>query len=526
MSDSPTTPNPNDLNALNAEGHRLFSQRKFAEAREWFRRVQKRAPNHPAPLLNQAICLKELGRNAEAIPLLRQAVAIDPQSLPALITLAELLTKTGAGSEAAPLFERAAQLDPNPSRGTLLLGQAHIEQNRFAEAERVAREFLAKKPNDGPVLELLGGVLKQLGRFEEALDAFAEAMKAMPDRVSLALDFVSCRKMTLSDRARLAEVFSKVDSPDLTSEQQISLHFAIAKYEDDVGEFAQAIERFDLAHEAARSDLVQKGQSYSDAQMRSRFQSIYSAYSASRLSRSAKSASRSSRPLFIVGMVRSGTTLVEQILTRHPDIASGGELSFWPQQWRSLRPSNNGFQEEDIQRLAADYLSLLNSIDPVAKRVTDKMPGNYIALGAIHAVFPNAKVIYCHREPIDNAVSIYTTPFQSNHNWIHRREDIVSFYRLHEELMDHWRNALPSDVLFEVEYEQLVQRPDIVVPKLIEFTGLDWDQSCLSPQENDRPVRTPSQWQVRQPVYRSSVGRWKNYEPWLGALAQLMPGQR
>jgi hypothetical protein len=328
--------------------------------------------------------------------------------------------------------------------------------------------------------------------------------------------------MTEADHIRLAPMFDSVGAPNLAIDQKISLHFAIAKFQDDLKHFDLAIEHFDLGHELAALELRKKGRSFNLSQMTSRINAIISTFDKGRLSRASQTCSQSRHPLFIVGMVRSGTTLVEQILTRHSQVASGGELSFWPQHWQKLKPLERGFCEADIRILGDTYTDLLQTIAPDATMVTDKTPGNFIALGSIHAVFPNAKVIYCKRKPIDNCLSIYTTPFQSSHEWIHKRDDIVAFYRLHEKLIDHWRATLPPGVMHEVQYEDLVTNPEAKTREMIDFIGLNWENACLSPQENGRAVRTPSQWQVRQPVYRSSIDRWKNYEPWLGAFSTLL----
>jgi tetratricopeptide (TPR) repeat protein len=480
--------NVNDLNSLIESGHALFAQRRFAEALRAFERVRQMAPGIAAPMLNEAICLRQLGRNSDAIVLLRQAVTIEPRSLPILTNLAQTL----------------------------------IEANNFFEAEQIATGALALDPENGYVLELQGGILKQTGRFEEALHAFARAMRAQPERISLALDYVSTRRMTEADLPILTPMFDSVASARLSHEQRISLHFAIAKLHDDLNDYETAIKNFESAHSLAAAELKSKGRSYNSAEMTSRFQTIVATFSRARLSNPSPASSKSARPLLIVGMVRSGTTLVEQIVTRHSQVAPGGELPFWPQNWQKLKPDGAGFSEADIGALSRAYSSLLVTLDSDASIVTDKMPGNYIALGSIHTVFPRAKVIYCKRNAIDNCVSIYTTPFRSGHDWIHKREDIVSYYRLHEMLMDHWRAVLPQGTMLEVQYEHLVTQPEATAREMIEFIGLDWEESCLTPEDNDRPVRTPSQWQVRQPVYRSSIDRWRNYEPWLGALSSLL----
>ncbi len=446
-------------------------------------------PGVAAPLLNEAMCLQVLGRSKEAIPLLRKAAA----------------------------------LDPDPGGACVRLGQTLIDDNDFLEAENVVRTALSRSPENSFLLELLGGILKQTGRFDEAVQAIARAIQMQPERVSLALDYVSCKKMSEADRPQLRSAFDQANRTTLKVEERTSLHFAIAKFNDDIEDYATAIHHFDIAHQLAEEVLNSKNRSFNESQMTTRFNSIISTFTKERLDATIVGQSARTRPLFILGMVRSGTTLVEQIVSRHSKVASGGELSFWPQNWQRVKPQGTRISEPEVKSLCNEYLALLKSIAPTSDFVTDKMPGNYIALGSINATFPNAKVIYCKRKAIDNCVSIYTTPFRSSHEWLHRRENIVAFYRLHDLLMKHWRAVLRPGTMLEVSYEELVMNPENVTRKIIEFMGLDWEEACLTPEANDRPVRTPSQWQVRQPVYRSSVDRWRNYEPWLGAFKSLLP---
>jgi hypothetical protein len=173
-----------------------------------------------------------------------------------------------------------------------------------------------------------------------------------------------------------------------------------------------------------------------------------------------------------------------------------------------------------------DYLALLRTCSATASCVTDKMPFNFLFLGLIHRLFPGARIIHCRRAPIDTALSIYFTHFSGTHDFAYRRDDIVHYYREYLRLMDHWRAILPPDRLLEVDYEDMVADPEAVSRRMVAFSGLDWDPACLDFHKTDRPILTASAWQARQPVYRNSTARWKHYEPWLGALRQLLPEER
>ena len=172
--------------------------------------------------------------------------------------------------------------------------------------------------------------------------------------------------------------------------------------------------------------------------------------------------------------------------------------------------------------MAGDYLNLLREIDPNAKRVTDKMPGNFVHLGLVHLLFPNARIVCCRRNPVDTCLSIYMTAFRNTMGYIHSRSDLAFYYREFDRLMSHWRSMIPADRLIEVQYEDLLSDRETVTRRLIDFCGLEWDQACLRPESNRRAVKTASVWQVRQAVYATSQERWRRYEPWLGELRSLL----
>lgn len=220
-------------------------------------------------------------------------------------------------------------------------------------------------------------------------------------------------------------------------------------------------------------------------------------------------------PALIVGMPRSGTTLVEQIVSSHPLVAAGGELTFWTDQRETAAA------KDAASRLAAGYLALLRRIGPGSERVTDKNPFNFLHLGAIRLALPHARFIHVRRDPIDTCLSIYFTRFATPQAFAYDRGDLVFYYRQYERLMAHWRAFIPADRLLEIDYESLIANRESLTRRMIAFCGLPWDAACLAPESNPRLVRTASVWQARQPVYRTSVERWRRYEPWLGELSQL-----
>jgi LPS sulfotransferase NodH len=231
----------------------------------------------------------------------------------------------------------------------------------------------------------------------------------------------------------------------------------------------------------------------------------------------------STRPVFIVGMPRSGTTLTEQILASHPGVFGAGELRFWhgasvKYESQVLRGAEG---HEAIAAAADQYLQLLSSLSADASRVIDKMPANFMNLGLIHAAFPNARIIHMQRNPLDTGLSIYFQIFSNTHTYANDLEDIAHYFTQYYRLMQHWRSTLGEGAILDVPYEELVQDPEPWIRKMVQFAGLPWDPRCLDFHQTERTVVTASNWQVRQRITKSSAGRWRNYESYLGPLRSL-----
>jgi hypothetical protein len=232
-------------------------------------------------------------------------------------------------------------------------------------------------------------------------------------------------------------------------------------------------------------------------------------------------------PVLIIGMPRSGTTLVEQIISMHPEVGAGDELHFWTERGAEWHVSGAARNEKPfLGKAAADYLGVLRAIAPKAARVTDKMPFNFLWAGLIHLAFPRATIIHCRRAPVDAALSIHQTHFRPNLAFPTGGAELVAYYRDYQRLIRHWRSVLPADRFIEVDYEDLTRAPESVIRRMIAACGLTWNDACLRPESNPRAVKTPSKWQARQPIYRTSVSRWRHYEPWLGPLRALVDDGR
>jgi len=295
-----------------------------------------------------------------------------------------------------------------------------------------------------------------------------------------------------------------------------------------MGDYGLAMQHFDAADEVRRGSAP-----FNSAAFSTEIDRFIARCTPDLIARAAELGSEAVTPVLIIGMPRSGTTLVEQIVSSHPEVGGGGELNFWNQrgpEWQRSVAAGNGtpFVDSDfvasdfLAKAAEDYLGLLRKIAPKAARVTDKMPFNFLWAGLIHVAFPRATIIHCRRDAVDTALSIHQTHFHPSLAFPTGGDELVAYFRDYQRLVDHWRSVLPADRFIEVDYKELTSAPEPVTRRIIAACGLPWNDACLRPESNPRAVKTPSKWQSRQPIYRTSVARWRRYEPWLGPLRALV----
>jgi hypothetical protein len=307
-------------------------------------------------------------------------------------------------------------------------------------------------------------------------------------------------------------------TPGLEPEQRLRVHLAIGKAAEDLGDYALAMQHFDAA------DGVRRGSApFDSAAFSIEIDRLIARCTPELIARAAELGSRDATPVLIIGMPRSGTTLVEQIVSMHPEVGAGDELHFWNERGAEWHLSGSAGDEKPfLAKAAADYLAVLRTISRRAARVTDKMPFNFLWAGLIHLAFPRATIIHCCRTEVDTALSIHQTHFNPSLAFPTGGAELVAYFHSYKRLMEHWRSVLPADRFIEVDYEELTREPAPVIRRMIAACGLPWHDACLRPESNPRAVRTPSKWQTRQPIYRTSVARWRRYEPWLGPLRALV----
>ena len=509
------------LQRLFLEAKRHFDARRWDEAIALFREIVRLDPNNPQAHHDLGMMWLFSGRPDEAAASLQRALELKPGFDSALGHLATALLQQGREHEALLAYRKLGRSADDPAARRFYLALALKMEGKPEEAEKELRGLIALAPQMARARALLGELLSDRGMFEEAADHLAKATEDFPPAFQ---QLTQVKRMTEADRPLMDRMRGLADGPHLDVFPRINVHFALGKAYDDLGDYAEAMRQYEEANRLkAMSVRLDR------AALAAKYDSLIAGCTAEALASARQALARPAGPeddlpVFIVGMPRSGTTLIEQILSSHPAVAAGGELNFWGDRLRGWETSRIGAAEAGMLiKAAEDYRALLRQIGPQALRVTDKRPGNFELLWLIRLVLPDARVIHCRRDPVDTCLSIFFANFSARLDYACDRGDLVFFYRQYERLMDHWRRVLPPDRFTEVEYETLIADREAETRRLVAFCGLDWNEACLTPERNGRVVKTASLWQARQPVYETSIGRWRRYEPWLGELRELLP---
>jgi tetratricopeptide (TPR) repeat protein len=509
----------NNPKSLFAEGNRCFSQGAYDEAIEFYQTLVEVSPRHADGLNNLGAALSKQGRYAEAHARFRQAVKINPNYPEAHGNLGRLLRLRGQVAEAEAWLRRAIELKPTYAEARTNLGLCLITSGRIREAEGQFRKVLKHSPRDAAALFGLGHVAEIEGRFDEAETMFKRALESDRTMTSAWAALVGIRKQTTADAAWLKGA-EEVAGSGIAPLDEAEVRFAIGKYHDDIGEYERAFGNYKRGNELLKS-IADK---YDRAARAKEVENLIRAYSLDSLSRPRSRASESSKPILVVGMPRSGTSLVEQILASHPSVKGAGELTFWSSTQispESLIADPRVLDDVTAKKLAADYLRILEAQVGNAQHIVDKAPANSDNLGLIHSVFPKARIIYMQRDPIDTCLSIYFQRLAVSLNFTMDLSDLAHYFSEHQRLIAHWRSVLPRGTILDVPYAELVADQEGWTRKILDFVGLEWDDRCLNFHATKRSVATSSAWQVRQKIYGDSVERWRNYKRFIGPVLSL-----
>jgi len=507
---------PADADAHNNFGLALQAAGQHARAVPAFRRALLLEPRFAEAALNLAATLQAQGEFAAAAECCRRAIGLRPDFAAAHHNLGLALGELERLTEAIASYERAIALRPDLVEAHCNLGilaRLAGDASRAGEACRVA---LSLDPQRVPAILLQASLSADAGDFAAALAACARALELDPQSAEALAAIPAYRRMTPADTG-WAQRAQELTARGLAPRREALLQFALGKYHDDTAAYGAAFASYRRANTLAGS----LGPRYDAAAMEDFVTRLMQLDVAPTGGAPAAAA-------LIVGMPRSGTSLAEQILASHRQAHGAGELPFWRDWWAGRPRAAPAPARSELAQAAGQYLALLGTRASQAAVGIDKMPYNFLYLGLIAAALPGIRIIHLQRDPRDTGLSIYFQDFSAGQAYATDPDAIAHYYRQYLRIMDHWRRVLPSGALLEVRYEALVADPPAWSRRMVEFLGLEWDPDCLDFQGTARAVTTASQWQVRQRIHSGSVGRWRHYEPYLGALgalqAEINPG--
>jgi tetratricopeptide (TPR) repeat protein len=517
--------NPFELQKLLERGIEHHKAGRGEEAEKVYRSVLAKVPNQPDALNLLGVLAMEAGNHDAAFDLLERAVQARPKDPVVLNNYGNALSLVRRFEDAIRHLERALAIKPDMADSWLNLGRTLNFAGQGERALKCFHRMLDLKPESQSAKSGISRALLSLGRTQEAESVARELIAAVPTASAGYVNLSNAHKFTADD-PEIARVEELIASKDTGLKELRGLQFAAAKMYDDVGRYDEAFASYNAANtaQAGKYDAKALDQNYAE---------LRKTYTRRFFDEHKDHGLDSERPVFIVGMPRSGTTLTETIIAAHPQVHAAGELETVKRCEREM--ADLVFRDEGAQKnprqlswvgvevLAQRYLDAIDvkARNAAALRVTDKMPHNFQAVGFIALMFPKARIIHTRRNPFDTCLSVWQQNFNDAHTYARNLTDLGHHYAHYLHLMQHWREVLPGRML-EIDYEDLVENQEAVSRKLIDFVGLPWDDACLRPQDVKRTVLTASVWQVRQPVYKRSAGRWRNYEKHLGPLRESL----
>jgi tetratricopeptide (TPR) repeat protein len=545
---------PQYAQALANKGAVLEQLNRLEEARANLERAVALKPHSCEAHYNLANVMRRQGEREQAVARYECALAINPDFAEAHSNLGVVLSDAGEFEQAVARYERALAIMPDFAEAHFNLANALREQDKLDDAVAHYERALAITPDFAAAHCNLGVALKQQGKLAPAVARFEHAVLVRADYAdphsNLAAVWLELGQLTEARRAaeRAIELEPKVpghyytlsqiggfaagdpwlaameelarELPSLPAGDRVKLHFALGRAYADVGRCQSSFEHF-----VAGNALKRRQIGYDEAATLAMFRDIRHLFTPDRMSALLGCGERSEVPVFILGMPRSGTTLVEQILASHPQVFGAGELELLPRlvagpaELPGVGGETADLSATTLRRLGAQYLARLRPLAPQATRITDKMPANFALVGFIHLALPEARIIHVRRNPIDTCLSCFSTLFTMGHPYTYDLAELGRYYRGYQQTMEHWQKALPAGVILDVQYEDMVTDLEAQARRMLEHCCLQWDDVCLSFYKTKRAVSTASAAQVRRRVYDTSVGRWRAHQ---GSLQPLL----
>ena len=504
----------------------LAARRETDQAKRHYEKATECDKHHFGAWINYGVFMKETGDFKNAVRCFKNAVMLDGKSSLARYNLAYALFQAEQFSEAAQAFEIFLKMEPNFAPAYHSLGVTQELAGDYETALKSFEKSLQLEPDQARSYFRIGSIYQILGRFEDAEPHYRKAIELNPSFGKSFAALATANRFSDEDEQNevLDQITAELDRDDLDPATRVHFHSAASKLLDRQGRYDDAFHHYRAGNDIR--DAAIENQEIADQDMWERLRKLYTK---DFFTSKTELGDPTEQPVFIVGMPRSGTTLTEQILASHPRVYGAGELQQTaaalsafarklppPVTYPEFLGELSGRQLSEISRL---YLEGYPEEAKPFDRVTDKLPGNFAHLGTLTLMFPNAKFIYCRRNAIDNCLSCYFQNFTADLWYTFNLEKLAAYYLMHLDLMDHWRAVLPSQI-FEVRYEDMTDDPEPIVRGMLEFCDLEWDDACLNFHETERAVKTASIWQVRQPMYKTSVAKWKRYEQHLGPLIE------
>ena len=526
--------NPTYLEPLNNLGALLLEEDHTPEAIEVLNKALQLNPNYAEAICNMGGVHLALEENETALAHYRRALELRPIYVEAQMGLAKTYQALENLSEAETGALYAIQIDPNNAKTHALLGGIYAELAQPELSEKEYAQALKLNPECDDALLGLGHLCMENGEMENAEELFLRALEFKPDNLGARIHLAQVKKVKADDANFSALREEEKKSANFSENKRMSLHFALGKCYDDNKEYEQAFPHFIAGSKIKRAKF-----SYDPDIAARQFTALKDIFNQTTIDRLSGVGVMSDLPIFVLGMPRSGTTLTEQIIASHPDVYGAGELhdllkiaqgNITPAQAQMGFPDNLRFLDpETLTAWGKEYISGLKLRAPTAQRITDKMPANFFAVGLIHLMLPNAKIIHVNRNPIDTCLSCFTRLFNRKQEHTYDLAELGRYYVDYARLMEHWRYMLPTGAFLDIQYEDIVADQETQARKLIEYCGLQWNDACLNFHQTKRSVRTASLTQVRLPIYNTSVERWRPYEKFLGplldALGDLVPNR-
>jgi len=497
----------------------------FAAAEDGYRRTIRFWPEFALAYGNLTLLLFDAGQYREALPVARRAAELDPHLHDIHLTIGRILIASLNWQAAEAPLKRGLEIDPDCVEAHNQLGHVYYFLGQHENAFASYRRAIDLEPEDAVSWAGLGSVAQARGNFNEAIACLSRAIEINPNLGEAHCTLAMCRRSKQGE-ARLATMANILADDALPTSNRISAAFGLGKTLDDEGRYDEAFSYYRQANEMVQESTEGSDRAFDLRRLRQKVETISNIFTPEFFAEHAGTGHASRRPVFIVGLYRSGTTLTEQILASHSKVHGAGELQeigvlrnrLLPQFMRKEAMPNNAIQE-----LAEQYLRKIESTEKASLRGVDKHPDNLFSLGLIALLFPHAKIIYCHRDPRDNVLSCYFQRFSEYMSFSTDLANCAMHYLETERMAAHWDRVLPVPVL-HMQYESLVSDLEGQARRMIDFLGLDWESSCLNYFDTERAVITPSAWAVRQPIFTSSSGRWKNYAHYLEPLFQVLSG--